>query len=310
MKNGTAVSPTPPVAPPGPPPRKRGFRFDNRFLAPILITCILVVGQYYYGILEVHSSPLLARLTGGWLKTYNPTLVAIVTALAAEAFLGRFMFGKWPHLASAYVSGISVGILIRSPDLWPYVLCSLLSITSKYALRVRGHHLWNPSNLGVSVMLFLAPATVAGLGVQWGNDIWPMVVVWCLGAMILYRVGRLHISVTYAVSFVILAFLRTRFTGDPFVTEVAPITGPMYQLFICFMITDPKTTTRRVWSQCLVAVLVAVVEAILRLNELVYAPFYALFIVGPVTNLIEIWWDARKKARTVPALAGAGAGPR
>ena len=26
--------------------------------------------------------------------------------------------------------------------------------------------------------------------------------------------------------------------------EVAPITGPMYQLFVFFMITDPKTTVR------------------------------------------------------------------
>jgi len=33
--------------------------------------------------------------------------------------------------------------------------------------------------------------------------------------------------------------------------------------------------------------LVAVVEMILRLNEVVYAPFYALFIVGPLAMLVE-----------------------
>ena len=37
----------------------------------------------------------------------------------------------------------------------------------------------------------------------------------------------------------------------------------MYQLFIFFMITDPKTTVRPKWAQCLVAFLVAAVEAIL-----------------------------------------------
>jgi len=100
---------------------------------------------------------------------------------------------------------------------------------------------------------------------------------------------------------VVLAYVRSMVTGDSWFAEVAPITGPMYQLFIFFMITDPKTTTRRKWSRCTVAVLIAVVEAVLRLKECIYAPFYALFIVGPIANLIEIWWDARHPR---PAAAG------
>ena len=36
------------------------------------------------------------------------------------------------------------------------------------------------------------------------------------------------------------------------------------------------------------AFLVAAVEAIFRLLEFVHAPFYALFVVGPIANLIEI----------------------
>ena len=281
----------PPVAPAA-PKKKRFFSPDNRFLAPILITCILV-GALRYGILEYYSSSLLATLTFGYITSYSPTFVAILAAIAMEVVLGRWWLGKWPHLASAYISGISVGILIRSTELWPYILCSFISIASKYTLRVRGRHLWNPTNFGVSVVLFLAPATVTGLGQQWGNEIWPMVVIWVLGALILYRIGKLHISLTYAVSFVLLAFVRSAVTGDPWLTEVGPITGPMYQLYICFMITDPKTTTRHKWSQCVVAALIAVVEMILRLNQVVYAPFYALFIVGPAANLIEIWWDSR-----------------
>ncbi len=302
--NATAPGRPSPLGTPPRPPAKGWFRLDNRYLAPILITLILVGGQLSYGILEGQASPVLSRLTNGAINTYPPTFVAILTALVAEAVLGWFMYGKLPNLASAYVSGISVGILVRSPDLWPYILCSLLSITSKYAIRIGGRHLWNPSNLGISVLLFLAPATVASLGVQWGNEIWPMVVVWFLGSLILYRVGRLHISLTYAVSFVVLAFMRTRFTHHPFLTEVAPITGPMYQLFTFFMVTDPKTTTRSKWSQCLVVFIVAVVEALLRLNEVVYAPFYALFMVGPVANLIEIcadWRRARLRGRAQAA---------
>ncbi|MFL5240631.1 MAG: hypothetical protein ACJ8FY_00860 [Gemmataceae bacterium] len=276
------------------PKKNRFLSLDNRYLAPLLITCILILGHLAYGIIEIHSSPLLKKLTFGLLASYSPTFVAILAALGAELVLGRLMTGHWPHLASAYITGISVGILIRSPELWPYVLCSAISIASKYALRIRGRHPWNPSNLGVSVLLFLAPASATSLSLQWGNEIWPIVVIWCLGSIILYRLGRLHIAVAYSTAFAVLALARSRATGDSWLAEVAPITGPMYQLFIFFMITDPKTTTRAAWSQIAVAVLVAIVETIFRLNEVVHAPYYALFLVGPIANLAEIWWDSRR----------------
>ena len=48
------------------------------------------------------------------------------------------------------------------------------------------------------------------------------------------------------------------------------------------------------------AFLIAFAEFILRLMQVVYAPFYALFIVGPTANLIEIWWES-KKDQTVRA---------
>jgi hypothetical protein len=40
-------------------------------------------------------------------------------------------------------------------------------------------------------------------------------------------------------------------------------------------------------------VVVAVVETILRLRREIHAPYYALFIVFPIANLLEIWWEAR-----------------
>ena len=41
--------------------------------------------------------------------------------------------------------------------------------------------------------------------------------------------------------------------------------------------------------------LVAAVEAALRLLEFVHAPYYALFIVGPIANFVEILRDRRAK---------------
>jgi Na+-translocating ferredoxin:NAD+ oxidoreductase RnfD subunit len=236
-------------------------------------------------------------VTFGFLESWSRTALAIATSIAIELVLGRLFSGAWPHLASAYISGISVGMLVRSPEFWPYALCSAIAITSKYVIRVDGRHLWNPSNLGIVAMLVLAADTVAGLSVQWGNNLLPMATVWLFGAIIVYRLGRLHITLTYVASFVALAVVRAMVTGDPFLAEVAPITGPMYQLFIFFMITDPKTTVRAKWGQYLVAFLVAAVEAVLRLFHFVHSPYYALFLVGPAANLVEI--AAARRARTV-----------
>jgi Na+-translocating ferredoxin:NAD+ oxidoreductase RnfD subunit len=257
---------------------------DKRYLAPVLVTIVLLVGQLAFGFLE----------------SWSRTVLAIVTAMAVEGVLARVFSGRWPHLASSYISGISVGMLVRSPAIWPYALCSAISITSKYVLRVDGRHIWNPSNFGIVAMLLLAADTVAGLSVQWGNMLLPMVVVWCFGTVIIHSLGRLHITATYVVSFVVFALIRSALTGHPFLSEVAPITGPMYQLFIFFMITDPKTTVHSYRGQCLVAFLVAAVEAGLRLAQFVHAPYYALFLVGPAANLVEI-----AASRRQPVVSGA-----
>ena len=215
-------------------------------------------------------------------------------AIGAELVMGRLTYRKWLHPASAYITGISVGILVRSPFYWPYFLTSLISIVSKYVLRLERRHLWNPSNFGVSAVLFLAPASASLLSIQWGNTLWPMVIIWVLGTVIVWRVGRLHISATYVGSFLLFSFVRSAITGNPWLASVAPITGPMYQLFIFFMVTDPKTTVRPRWGQCAVVFVVAFVEMLLRLAEVVYAPFYALFLVGPAAMVIETLLERKR----------------
>jgi Na+-translocating ferredoxin:NAD+ oxidoreductase RnfD subunit len=259
------------------PKWKSLLSLENRFVPPIFITLILIVGHFSFGMLE----------------SYQKTLLAIGVSILAEMILGRSFLGRWPHLASSYITGISVGILLRSPAFWPYALCSLIAITSKYVLRVSGRHLWNPSNFGISVLLFFAGDIVASLSIQWGNFLLPMMVIWALGAVIIWRLRRFHITGTYVASFIVFAFIRAGLTGSPWQAEIAPITGPEYQLFIFFMITDPKTTVRSKKGQCIVAFSVALAEMILRLNQVIYAPFYALFVVGPTALLIDIWLQSR-----------------
>lgn len=290
---------SPPVTAPPTKPRSRPFPIDARYIAPIFITVILLIAQMSYGVLE----------------SYRQTLIAIGSSILAEIVLSRLVYKKWPHLASAYVTGISVGILLRTPWTWPFALCSVLSIGSKYVLRVKGRHLWNPSNFGISMMLLLAPQAVATLGIQWGNSIWPMVIVWTLGAFIVWRLSRLHICAAYVASFIAFAALRAALPGHhpfgldrAFNAELAPITGPMYQLYIFFMITDPKSTVLTRRGQIAVAVAVAAMECVLRLLDNVHAPYYALFLVGPAANGLEIWRNSRR-VRVSPVASPVRPGP-
>ena len=248
------------------------LRFDFRYLPYLLVTGILVAADLSFGILR------------GW----ETIALAIGSCIATEIICARLYWGEWVNPASAYMSGISVGILIRSPMLWPFVLGGVLTILSKYVLRVKGRHIWNPSNFAICALFFLAPFAVAPLNTQWSNALGPMLGIWALGFYTLWKVGYLHVTITYVNAFVGLSLLRSVISGDPFWAEVAPLTGPMYQLFALFMITDPKTTVSSWSGRVGVTAVIAVAEFFLRLAEVVYAPFYALFLVGPVAKLIDM----------------------
>lgn len=259
--------------------------FDKKFLTsllpPAFITVIVLAGQISFGVLD----------------NYVNILTSIGVSMVTDLVLGKVLLGKWKNLSSAYITGNSIGILIRSNMLWPYVVVAVLSIMSKYVLRYKGRHLWNPSNFGVSWMLYVAPLSVAGLSIQWGSNFLPLVVIWALGLYIVTKAKRAHVTITYVVSFIVLAYLRSLITGDTFLSEVSPITGPMYQLFIFFMITDPPTSVSSKKGQILVAFLVALAEFFLRLDSFIYAPFYALFLVGPAAKFIDLRMQHLRTAR-------------
>lgn len=260
--------------------------FDRRLAGPFLVTVILIGAQWSYGVLH----------------GYAPIVLALLSSVVTEIVLRRYVTRQPFQVASAYVSGNSIAILVRSPLLWPYALGGVISIMSKYVLRFKGRHLWNPSNFGICVLLFLAPYAVAPLSVQWGNALWPMLIIWLVGLWVLWTAKRAHITAAYVISFFAFAFVRSLLTGSSYVTEIAPITGPMYQLFALFMITDPKTTVSSRKGAATVACVVAFVEMLLRLAEVIYAPFYALFLVGPVALLVEMRWASRA-GRGAPAAA-------
>ncbi len=278
-------------------------RLDPRYLIAFLITLVLVAAQFRF------------HMVGG----YERLAVALGTCVAAEALLSWFIRRKVVSPLSAYISGISLTLLTKPQGavLWPFAVGGFLAIASKYVLQYRGSHLWNPTNFAICALLLAAPNRIAVLSHQWGNDVTTLVVIWGFGLVIASRVKVLHITLAYIVSFLALSALRAFTLHEPLLPEIAPLTGPMYQLFIFFMITDPRTVvSERKW-QIRVAVLIALVEAVLRVASDHNAPLptvvdadpalFALWVVGPVAKWIDVRSRAAHATPTEPALAAAEA---
>ena len=263
---------------------RRGSTLDPRYLTAFLITLVLVAAQVRY------------HMFGG----YDRLLIALAVCMATESLLSWFDRGKLVSLLSAYISGISLTLLVKPQGgaLWPFALGGFIAIASKYVLRYRDNHLWNPTNFAVTALLLAAPDRVSVLSHQFGNDVTTNLVIWAFGLAIAARVGVLHITLTYVASFLLLNGLRAAALGQPVLPEIAPITGPMYQLFIFFMITDPRTIVRGRRKQILVAVVIAIMETLIRFaadkgwplpTAFSAAPaFLALATIGPVAKWIDL----------------------
>jgi Na+-translocating ferredoxin:NAD+ oxidoreductase RnfD subunit len=271
---------------------------DPRYLIAFLITLVLVVAQFRY------------HMVGG----YTRLAVALLTCVVTETLLSWFVRGKVVNLLSAYISGLSLTLLIKPQGgaLWPFVLGGFLAISSKYVLQYRNNHLWNPTNFAITTLLLATASRISVLSHQWGNDVATNLVIWAFGIVIAARVKVLHITLTYVASFLLLNSARALLLGQPVLPEIAPITGPMYQLFVFFMITDPRTVVRNRRWQMAVAVIIAFVETVIRFGSDQGWPLptafnaapalVALFIVGPVAKWIDL---RRSGGGPIPAPASA-----
>ena len=259
-------------------------RLDPKYLIVFLITLVLVVGEARYSIL------------GG----YDRLATTLGVCMATEVLLSWWLRGKVANLASAYITGISLALLIKPQAniLWPFALGAFLAIASKYVLTYRGRHLWNPSNFAIALLLLVASNSVAILSHQWGNDIRINLVIWAFGLAVAWRARVLHVTLVYVACFIVLAVLRNLIVGGPLLAELAPITGPMYQLFVFFMVTDPRTTVSTRRGRMIVVAIVAVVESLIRLAGdfqvpllrplYVSPPILALALVGPIAMYLDL----------------------
>jgi hypothetical protein len=172
----------------------------------------------------------------------------------------------WP--ASAMLTGSAVALIMRvvgtqpddhwTTDAW-YVFAGVagLSLLSKYVIRYRGSHIFNPANIGLVVTFIVLGSTrVEPLDFWWAPLNLPMVAAYAViigGGLLITR--RLHLLLLAATFWVALSLgvgtlaasghcMTTRWSFAPvcgFDFWRSIVTSPEVLIFLFFMITDPKT---------------------------------------------------------------------
>jgi Na+-translocating ferredoxin:NAD+ oxidoreductase RnfD subunit len=194
----------------------------------------------------------------------------------------------WP--ASALLTGNGVAFVLRVPGTrhgdwwstrgwWIFAATAAVSILSKHLLRIRGEHVFNPSNFGL-VLCFLAlgSSRAEPLDFWWGPlSGWlalALAIIVVGGLAILSRLRLLEVAVSFWAAFAAaLAVLAA--TGHAMVARwhLGPIggfdfwrtlvTSPEILVFLFFMITDPKTVPRGRHQRILYAVAIGLLAALL-----------------------------------------------
>lgn len=195
-------------------------------------------------------------------------LAAIVTAAIVEAAWELRRSGRlvWP--ASAILTGSGVALIFRvlgteHGDYWSwrdwhlFAAVAGLSVVTKYAIRYRGSHLFNPSNLGLVVaFLVLGSSRAEPLDFWWAPLDLGMTAAYLIilvgGLVVTARLRLLAMALSFWVTLTAAAgvlagsghCMTARWAFEPVCGSHfwwVIVTSPEVLVFLFFMITDPKT---------------------------------------------------------------------
>jgi hypothetical protein len=236
------------------------------------------------------SLQVLGQTVFGFNVSIAQILTAIVTAGVLEVVITFWRRGAitWP--ASALLTGSSVALILRVTGTqhgqwwslhgaWIFAATAVVSVLSKYVIRVGGRHVFNPSNIGlVLCFLVLGSSRVSPLDLWWARPgpglALALAIIVIGGLIIASRLGMLRVAVafwlTFAASMAVIATAGHAITTRWHVGSVhgglfwlVLVTSPEILVFLFFMITDPKTAPRGRVSLVIYGVSVAVVASLL-----------------------------------------------
>src|SRR6266516_3626778 len=157
---------------------------------------------------------------------------------------------------SALISGLSVCLLLRTNAPALAVAAAILTIASKFVLRFRGKHLFNPTNFGLVAMMLLTNRVWVSPG-QWGNEAIFAFLLACLGGLVVNRAARSDVTYAFLAFYIALLAARSCWLGEPLSIPLHRLQNGALLLFSFFMISDPKTTPESRAGRILFALLTA-----------------------------------------------------
>ena len=164
-------------------------------------------------------SMLSALLTYGFFfLDFEISAGRAVTILAATRFTQYACTRLWNLPAfdarSALISGLSLCLLLRTNSAWLAIAAALITISSKFVLRVNGKHLFNPTNLGIVAMIALTGEVWVSPG-QWGNVAFFAFLMGCLGGLVVNRAARSDVTYAFIAFYMAFVFGRSIWLGEP-----------------------------------------------------------------------------------------------
>lgn len=248
-----------------------------------------------YQIIFLGSFLALGIATRDW--TIHPLLIivtiitCICTQLLAVYISNSNSSENWSStnwgIRSALITSLGLSLLLRADSTLTMILAGVSAIASKFVLRSSEKHFFNPANFGIVTALIVTNDAWVSPG-QWGEDWWYGLLFLGCGGMLLQRIGRWETSAVFMATYTGLEAVRNLWLGWTWDVCIHKLTSGSLLLFALFMVTDPRSIPNAKIGRIIWVVLVALTTFILRnYFYVITAPFWALFILAPLTPLID-----------------------
>ncbi len=187
---------------------------------------------------------------------------------------------------SALISSLSLCLLLRTNDLAVAALAAFIAIGSKFVIRWKDTHVFNPTNLALVIMLSCSPGWISPG--QWGQVAWFGFLIACLGSLVVTRAARADITLAFLLCYMGLLFARAFWLGDPFTIPLHQIKSGTLLIFSFFMISDPKTTPASRSGRILFALMVSLTALYIQFGFFKpNGPLWGLIFCSPLVPVID-----------------------
>lgn len=223
---------------------------------------------------------------------WQQVALTFAAAIAAQAFwLRRLDLAQVGYL-SAIVTSFGVSILVRADSIWVHPLVAALAISSKFALRADGRHLFNPANLAAVLAAWALPGAWVSPG-QWGTDLAAGAWFLAMGSLVTGRARRADTAWCFLAVYLGLVIARVLVLGQPLGVIANQASNGALLLFAFFMISDPMTTPLHRRARYAYCALVAAAAFAWQFALFApHAPITALFLLSPTVAWFNRLWPA------------------